>query len=389
MKAKLVNFIKNNRLIYSITIFFYRCFYNFIGLFCKTKKQIIFTSFGGRKFDDSPFALYQQIISDDYFNDFEIIWAFSNPNSYQLPRGKAIKIDTFKFFVSLMKSKIWISNTSIDRGIGLHKKSVIRVETWHGTPLKKICGEENNLTFKPKKNRKIDNKTIRCAQSEYDQEIFARVFNASKECIHICDLPRNDELAKEITLEEKNELLEKIGVPKNKKIILYMPTYREYLLDKKFNNYIVPPINLNIWKEKLSNEYVLLFRAHYAVNKVLGIKTDDFVIDVSNFPHLNSLFLISDILISDYSSAFFDFSITGKPMICFAYDLKEYCEKRGLYLDIKKDMFIDVFENENDLITNFKNISNNSYNFKQKYAPNPGNASAKLVLEIKKKLQTL
>lgn len=385
MKAKLINFIKANRIIYSVISFFYRLFFNFIGLFCRTKKQIIFTSFGGRKFDDSPYALYKKIISDNFFRDYRIIWAFTNPKSYKLTRGEVVKIDTFKFFISLMKSKIWISNTSIDRGIGLRKRGVVRVETWHGTPLKKICGEENSLTFKPKKRRKIDDKTIRCAQSEYDQEIFARVFNASKKCIHICDLPRNDELVHKISLAEKSELLKNVGIPEHKKIILYMPTYREYLLDDKYNNFIAPPLHLDLWKQELGEEYIVLFRSHYVVNKVLGIKTDNFIIDVSDFPHLNTLFLISDILISDYSSAFFDFCITEKPMICFAYDLKEYSEKRGLYLDLQKQ-FIDVCEKEDELLLNIKNIKNQSKKFREKFAPNPGNATAKIIAEIKKRL---
>ena len=388
MKANLINYLKNNSIIYSFIAFLLRLFFNTVGLFCQTKKRIVFMSFGGRKFDDSPLALYNKIINDKFFDDYEIYWVFCKPNEYKLIRGKTIKVDSFKFFIILLTSKIWISNTMIDRGIGIRKKGVIRVETWHGTPLKKICGEENIKSFKTFKSKKTDNHTIRCAQSVYDQNIFARVFNSTKESILLCDLPRNDELINNISAEKRDEILTKIGAPLNKKIILYIPTYREYLKTKRYENYIAPPINLRVWEEKLGCNFILLFRAHYAVNKVLGIKNNGFVFDVSTYDRLNDLFQICDILISDYSSAFFDFSIKERPMFCFAYDLEEYSEKRGLYLDIEKDLFLKVFRTENNLLDQLMDNPNSiaAKRIKKKYAPNAGNACSTIISEIKKRL---
>ena len=162
----------------------------------KRKKQILFASFGGRNFNDSPKAIYDEICRRDEFKDWELVWVFINPETIDIPRGNKIKMDSPSFFKALLQSRVWISNSGMDRDIFLDLKNVIKVETWHGTPLKKICGDEHQNTMGG--NRKIkgalDNKTIRCAQSEFDQLLFQRLFHATKESILLCDLPRNDEL---------------------------------------------------------------------------------------------------------------------------------------------------------------------------------------------------
>lgn len=388
MKNKLINFIKHNRFLYKIITFLYRVFYNFLGIFIRTKKTIMFSSFGGRKFDDSPYSLYMEIIKDHFFDEYEIVWAFTDINKFEVERGKKVKIDTFKFFTTLLSSKIWISNTDVDRGIGLRKKGVIRIETWHGTPLKKICGEENTKTFKPHR-RKNSRNLIRCAQSEYDREIFARIFKCSKESILLCDLPRNDELVHNLSDKERNSILCELGIPFDKKIILYMPTYREYL-NQNYESYIEPPIDFKKWETIIGNNFFVLFRAHYSTSKVFGIEDNNFIHDVSKYERLNNLYQISDILISDYSSAFFDFCIKGKKMLCFPYDLDEYKQKRGLYLDIEKDLKLPVYKNESDLLKAIVDENHEKQadisEFKNKFAPFAGNAANTILEKLKNML---
>lgn len=358
----------------------------------KHKKQMLFASFGGRNFNDSPKAIYDEICKRNEFKDWDLIWAFVNPESIDIPRGKKIKMDSPSFFKALLQSRVWISNSGMDRDIFLNLKNVIKVETWHGTPLKKICGDEHQNTMGG--NRKIkgrlDNKTIRCAQSEFDQQLFQRLFHATKESILLCDLPRNDELL-DYSTERKNAIRANLNIPNSKKVILYAPTYREYLWDINGNNLIAPPIHLDKWKEDLGSDYVLLFRAHYAVGTALNIKTDDFVIDVSSYPNLNDLYAISDMMISDYSSCFFDYSILDRPMFCFAYDLEEYEKKRGLYLNLNEVLPCKVHSDEDSLLENIKKVnivdaSRRTQSFHARYAPYAGHASKIIVDEISKRI---
>lgn len=355
-------------------------------------KTILFSSFGGRKFDDSPKAIYDEICSRKEFDNWRLVWAFVNPNDFTLARGEKVKIDTLSFFKLLLCSHVWVGNSRIDRGIELKSRKHICVETWHGTPLKKICGEENAATFayKPEDYKgTIDCDTIRCAQSEYDRRIFERIFHASKDSILLCDLPRNDKLLR-YKEDEILRIKESLGIPLNKKVILYTPTYREYLVDKGNNTFLAPPITLSKWKDKIGENYVFLIRAHYAVTSALNINDDEFVKDVSNYQTLNDLYIIADLMISDYSSTYFDYAILDRPMLCFAYDEEEYKEKRGLYLELENILPCEIDKNEDTLLNRIQNIDYQSYSertkqFHKKFAPYAGNASKRVVDEILRK----
>ena len=99
---------------------------------------------------------------------------------------------------------------------------------------------------------------------------------------------------------------------------------------------MAPPMDLRKWERELGNRYVLLMRAHYEVSKVMKIEDNEFVRNMTDYPNLNDLYIAADILISDYSSVFFDYSITGKPMFHFCYDYDKYSSKRGMYFDIRE-----------------------------------------------------
>ena len=385
MRDIIIAFVKNH---YRVAHFLWagmRFLLKVWGLFIPVKEQtIIFSSYGGRKFDDSPKALYDKICTMDEFRDWKLIWAFVNPDDFILSRGDKVKIDTFQFFKTLLSTQVWVGNSEIDRGIRLFSFKHIRIETWHGTPLKKICGEENQTSVERiLSNRKIDKTTIRCAQSEYDRTIFSRLFSASKSAILLSDLPRNDSLLT-YTQDRLYAIKEKLGINGNKKVILYAPTYREYLTNNKGENSITPPINFNKWENVLGEEYVLLIRAHYVVTEIMNLPTTPFVINVSNYACLNDLYAISDMMISDYSSTFFDYAIFDRPMFCFAYDLDEYSEKRGLYLDLEKELPCTVDRDEDSLLTHIKNVdyakaSKATKNFHERYAPYAGHACDRVI----------
>jgi CDP-glycerol glycerophosphotransferase len=314
-----------------------------------------------------------------------------DPEKHDIPRGDKIKVDTMLFFKTLLGSKVWVSNSGMDRGIDLMRQCNVRVETWHGAPIKKIGGEENqnSLGSNPSTYRgKLDADTIRCAQSEYDREIFARINHADKSAILLCDLPRNDGLLRYTT---DASIKRKIGIDSCKKVILYAPTYREYLIDDHHDTYMAPPIHIEKWEKELGDEYVLLIRAHYAVTAALNIQESDFVKEVSAYPFINDLYIIADLLISDYSSSFIDFSILDRPMLCYAYDLEEYQEKRGLYIDLAKELPCEIDDDEVSLLNHIQSLdshacSNKTKMFHKKYAPYAGNASKAVVDVVLKKL---
>jgi Putative glycosyl/glycerophosphate transferases involved in teichoic acid biosynthesis TagF/TagB/EpsJ/RodC len=381
MKDKLIRLLKNNKVLYKIYYFCGSTFLYFVSIFVRTdNKLIIFNSFGGKKYDDSPKEIHEKIIKDSRFNDYKIIWAFHSPNLLNVDGAKSIKTDTIKYFYYTLKAKCWITNSTIERALRYKNKNTFYFNTWHGTPIKKmgtdIEKDKRFLDAGEKVKWKVD---LMCAQGVYDATIFSRAFNIDYDKFVISGLPRNDILAN-YNDNYKQQLKIKLNIPLNKKVILYAPTFREFDKDKKLNCVIKPPIDFEKWKSEISDEYILLLRAHYEVSKILNIKTDDFLYDFSDYECLNDLMVVSDILISDYSSIYFDYSVMGKPMLCFAYDYDKYMENRGMYIDIREEFPCEIAYDESALLDQILNLdyekmSSATIQFRDKYIEEYGNAT--------------
>lgn len=346
-------------------------------------KLILFISFGGRRFDDSPKTIYDQMIKDDRFDDYRLVWAFNNPEAFELQRGEKVKCDTFFYFRKALKARVWISNSTVERGLEFKGKNTFYFNTWHGTPIKKmgedVCG--NNKSFKGRGQWEVDYFTC---QGEFEKDIFCRVFRGlNKDIAHVIGLPRNDIYAN-YTNEYMLSLRKKMNISADKRVILYAPTFREYDKTSSMEVKVSVPINIEKWRKELGEEYVLLFRAHYEVAKGLNIQDDDFVREMSSYPQLEDLMIVSDMLISDYSSIFFDYSIMPKPMLTFCYDYDRYISERGMYFDIRD--WLPFADNEDKLLELIKAETLDEYiaktrKFQQKYVTAYGSA-AKQSLDV-------
>lgn len=395
MRLRLINFLKTHPFFVNLAWETARLLLRFWGLFVPIRpKTMLFASFGGRNIDDSPKAIYDEICKRPEFTDWTLIWALVEPDKFELPRGDKVKIDTFAFFHALLFSRVWVSNSGMDRGIGLKRKGTLYVETWHGSSLKKACGEENQNAIGGKWHARhkgaLDCKTLRCAQSELDRDNYQRVFHAAKESILLCGAPRNDSLF-HYTDSEINAIRQRLRIPDGKRVILYAPTYREYLFDEHREMYLAPPMDLAKWERLLGDQYVLLVRAHYGVSAALKLQENQFVRDVSKYNSLNDLYIVTDILISDYSSTFIDYSILDRPMFCFAYDFEEFSEKRGFYWDLEKKLPCPLDRDEDTLLEHILKMDREksvqaTKVFHQEFAPYAGHASETIVDEMLKRL---
>ena len=371
---------------------FPKSFYNFcrkvlvriLSAFIKTDyKMILFISYDGKKYDDSPRVIYEKILGDErFFKEYKFIWGFINPRQFEIA-GSAntlkIKTGTLKYYYYALKAKCCITNAN--NGIWDYKKKTsFCFNTWHGAPIKKIGAEPENKEYA----QQIIAPDILCAQGEYDADILSRIFGIDRAKILISGLPRNDALANCNDNCNKNirlNILNKLSLPKDKKIILYCPTFRDYDMQDNNGGYsICPPVNFKEWKNKIGKDYIILFRAHYYIMKILNIEFNDFIYDFSDYGSLNDLMIISDLLISDYSSIYFDYSVMGKPMLCFAYDYGKYMQNRGLYIDIKKELPCEIACKENALLSQILNLdyekmSHAAVKFREKYVGEFGNAA--------------
>ena len=344
MHDKLAFLIKHN----SVIQFFYRYImsfvFRFIGLFIRTdEKLILFNSYGGDRYDDSPQVLYEAIKKDDRFAGYHFVWAFCNPvkfNKEKYPeiwnaQTKLVKIDSLSYFIAALKAKVWITNVNIERGLHFKKKKTIYLNTWHGTGPKK-----SGNAIAGRRDYDFSYVDIICVDGKHSRDSMVKWFNAKDEHLLYSGRPREDELYT-FTEETRTRVCSELGISANKKIILYMPTWREH------GDY---ELCIPLWEKNFSGDYIMLIRKHHFSKANYDFSNRNFVLDVSDYPDVNELYWISDILISDYSSAFFDYGLLGKPMICFAYDYDQYEKETGFIMDLKNEFPSGIKSNEEEVI---------------------------------------
>ena len=386
MKNKIKNIIKYNKWVRMVFRRVGSFLLIFLGVFVPVKrKRVLFLSFGGRQYSDSPRAVYEGMKKNPFFQDYEMIWAFERPDEHRDIGCKVVKVDSPKYFIYALSSKIWVTNTSICRGLQFKKKNTICVNTWHGSPLKKMG---YSLDPDPRFKERID---IGCCQNKMDREIFLRLFCVKRKNLLPVDLPRNDALLR-YSKEDITGIRSKLGIPEDKKVLLYMPTYRDYNVDSKHENFFVPPMDFLKWKAELGDKYVLVVRFHYLIEKMIDIPDDGFVINATDYEELNDLYAVADVMISDYSSSYIDYSILQRPMFCFGYDFDEYNEWRGFELDFEKMMPFSVDRTEDEVIRHIKTMNEKeeiqkAEKFHRRFTPYAGAATEKVIQEIISRIQ--
>ncbi len=349
-------------------------FFRFIGLFVRIDPYLIlFNSFGGRKYNDSPKVIFEHMISQTLYKNLKFVWAFEEPDNFDIPKANKIKIDSWKYFITALKAKYWVSSVNIERGLKFKKKNTIYLNSWHGAGTKKIGNAVNG-----RKDFDFSNVNVMLVQSHYEMGIFKHDFLVKEQSFLLSGFPRSDELFN--TSKNQIEVYKvALNIPKDKKVILYAPTWRDSK-NKGISYDLKPPIDINKWQEKLQNDYVVLFRTHAFTTNVIKLQFNDFVRDVSSYDNLNHLLLISDLLITDYSTIVFDFSILEKPFLCFGYDYEEYKKERGFYIDLEDEYPNGVLNNEDEILTsilkmNYQNECEKVKKFKSKYIEAGGNAT--------------
>ena len=294
------------------------------------KKRVIFESMWGSKYSCNPRYLYEYI--DENYPDWECVWSMTDEHTPIKGNGKRVRRFSLKYFYYLATSKFFVNNVNFADHYA-KRPGQIEIQTMHGTPLKTL-GLDVPGDFPTKKReenfiRKCGHWNYLTVQSDFVAEISKRCF-LFKEKFLKYGYPRTDILYTKNNETDIRKLKEKLGIPLDKKVILYAPTWR---LKNKFDMML----DLESLKKSLSDEYVLILRLHHFSAK--GWKQppqDDFVYDLTDYDSIEEIYLISDIMITDYSSVMFDYAILNRPIILFAYDLDEYREKlRGLYVDIE------------------------------------------------------
>lgn len=362
-------------------------------------RKIMFISFHGRSYSDNPRAIYEELINDPSFEEFEFVWVLNNNVSHEIDNNRTIKVSykSMRYFYHLVTCKYWVINCRMPEYLSI-KKSQIYLQTWHGTPLKRLAHDiqvsENTTFFRSglsflemtrAYDADVEKYNCMISPSSFTTEVFQSAFRISKDKLIETGYPRNDILSN-ASEEDVRTIKERFHIPLDKKVLLYAPTWRD-------NSYVAAGyefqllVDFHRWKEELGNEYVVIFKPHYLISNTFDLADlEDFVYSIPTTVDISELYLISDALITDYSSVFFDYAILNRPIYFYTYDLEQYKDElRGFYLDIYTDLPGCIYVEEVDMLLDIKNNVydyDKTHEFNQRFNNMEDGKAAKRVIDI-------
>ena len=362
-------------------------------------KLVYFQTFSGSGYSDSPKAMYEYMLNAPEYRDFRFVWSFKEPEKYEgLLRNGRTQIVKFRSRAdnrALRKAKYWISNYRM-LDYQHPRKGQVYLQCWHGTPLKRlgydIIESDNamNSLEEIKEKYRTDAKKFSwlLSPSPFATDKFATAWdlNATGQRHKIIEegYPRNDRLIN-YAPQERETIWKQFGVD-DKRVILYAPTWRDNQHTSGQGYTYKTEVDFDRLQRELGDEYIILFRAHYLVaNSFDFARYDGFVRDVSSYGDINDLYIASDILVTDYSSVFFDYANLERPIIFYMYDLEHYAnEMRGFYLSLD-ELPGHIVKDEGALIAEIKAADgwepDEKYrSFKERFNPYEDGNSSKRVL---------
>lgn len=346
------------------------------------ENQILFSSQRSNEFEGNLKMVHDEISKSD---KFKICTLLDKTFLYDMTY-KNIK----EFAELCAKSKVIIVDDYVPQLYVIDVREETKVvQLWHA------CGAFKTFGFsrlgKPdgskQKSRVHRNYDLSIVSSESIRQCYAEGFGISLNKVFATGVPRTDLLFDETY---KNNIVEKIYLKyptiKGKKVILFAPTFRGTIKEDAY--YPMEKFDIEYLMSNLSEEYVLLIKHHPFVKNEIDIPAEykDRVLDVKEYPEINDLLYVTDVLITDYSSVIFEGALLNKKMIFYVFDLEEYIKERDFYFDFENFIPGNMVKTQKELLNTIKNdqvTQNELDKFKSKYLEAcDGNATKRVVNQI-------
>lgn len=335
------------------------------------ENTVMFETFMGKSYADSPKYIYEYL-AKNYPGKYKFIWVLNDPKEKLPYEGKIVKRFTREYAYYLGVSKYFVFN--IRQPLWFRKREEqVFLETWHGTPLKRLAFDQEEVTaasptYKAQFYRQKQEWDYLIAPNKFSSDIFKSCFMYDGNMLET-GYPRNDLLSLPNRDAIALELKKKLGIPLDKKTILYAPTWRddEYYGNGKYKFKL--KLDLDLLKQQLGDEYVVLLRTHHYIADALDVTgLEEFAYNLSKYDDITEIYLISDICITDYSSVFFDYANLKRPMLFYTYDLDKYRDVlRGFYIDMETELPGPLVYTTEEVIDKIKNLNSLNQEYQQRY----------------------
>lgn len=341
----------------------YKMLFTLVGYLPADKNLIVFESFLGKQYSCNPRAIYEYL--KENHPQYRMVWSVDPKyiGNFQGKELEYVKRFSVSWLFVMARAKYWVSNSRLPLWIPKPAHTTY-LQTWHGTPLKKLAADIEEVhmpgttTEKYKMNfyNESRNWDYLISPNRYSTEIFKRAFQFDKTIIE-SGYPRNDILINANGGQGIAALKKKYHLPADKKVLLYAPTWRDDQFYSKGQYKFDIQLDLKLLREKIGDKYIVLLRMHYLVAENFDLSPyKGFAYDFSNHEDIRELYLISDLLITDYSSVFFDYGNLKRPIIFYVYDIDLYRDKlRGFYYDFESKAPGPLAKTTEEVIQHIKN----------------------------------
>ena len=327
------------------------------------KKHLwVFGALEGRKYDDNSKYMFEYMCKA-HSQEFRCVWLTNNASTLQLLRhlGKEAYLNgSWKGkWMQLRAGVAFYTHGLMDFGLIPLLGGAEIVALWHGFGFKNIYNGKYD-GWKLKTKRALDRlfswtyRTITPVTSNYVVDWVQRMFTLKPKCIYITGQPRNDVFR---TID-RSAVLQSIGIDTNKKVVVYMPTYRNLSMGKEAMKAIVNDLycSKSLSEVLTNNNLFFLVKLHPLTPHVDLPPRDNFaVLNYSEVSDNQQLLGACDVLVTDYSSCFVDYALLRRPLIFYLPDANEFFEKsekldEGFINLAKKNMAVSVDELANKII---------------------------------------
>lgn len=259
------------------------------------------------------------------------VWVVSRDRVADLPPGaEHVVAGTWAYFRAIARARYLVNNVNWPNRLR-KRPGTTHVMTHHGTPLKMMGLDQldhpagvSDPDF-PAQMRRADRWDFSVSANAHTTVAWERAYPCDYETLEV-GYPRNDRLVT-ATAAETAAVRAKLGLSPDQRVVLYAPTYREWLPAGQ------QILDVERFADELGPDTVLLVRAHY-FTVPMTVAGSGSIVDVSAYPVVEDLYLAADVLLTDYSSAMFDYAVLDRPVVIFVPDWPVYREVRGTYFDL-------------------------------------------------------
>ena len=299
--------------------------------------RIVWNSFHGR-YSDSPRALYEGLVerlAARGDTSAEHVWLAHRDHRHLFPEAaRVVDIDGPEATTALESADLVVASSHL-RVPWEKPAGTTYLQTWHGTPLKRV---HRDVLWAPdglldELDRDIEKWDLLLSPNPVSTPRLAGAFRYDGEVLE-SGLPRNDLLVSARRDEVRDRLRRELEIPDGATVVLYAPTWRD---SEGYDDALAVPVRLDLDElgAVLGDDHVVLTRAHNMVTGRWAVADRPWVRDVSFHADIAELYATADVMVTDYSSTMFDFTITGRPVLFLVEDLEAYRDsERGFYFDL-------------------------------------------------------